>query len=398
MLNAIAQDFEPSAIGEVFSLASRLKAEGRTIIDLSVGEPDFDTPEHVKQAAWAAIQRGETKYTPVEGSLAMRRAAQAKFRRDNGLDYDLEQVVIGQGAKPLLFRALQATLEPGDEVIVPAPFWASYPGMTKLCGGKPVIVSCPEEAGFKLTPAALAAAITDKTKWVMFNSPSNPTGAVYSRAEYQALARVLEAHPRVLAMADDIYEHIAFGDEAYVTFAQAAPALMERTITINGVSKGYAMTGWRIGFAGGPLPLIEAMRRFLSQSDGNPCSISQAAAIAALEGPQDLLAEQAVAYRERRDLVVARLNQTPYLRCRAPEGAFYVYPNCAGVIGKATPAGKTIEASGDFAGYLLEAHGVTLVPGAAFGADPYLRLSIASSLEQLEEACDKIARACGELT
>ena len=398
MLNAIAQDFEPSAIGQVFSRASRLKAEGREIIDLSVGEPDFETPEHVKQAAWAAIQRGETKYTPVEGSIAMRRAAQAKFRRDNDLDYELEQINIGQGAKPLLYRALQATLDPGDEVIVPAPYWASYPGMVKLCGGNPVIVSCPEDDGFKLTPAALAGAINGKTKWVLFNSPSNPTGALYSRAEYQALGVVLEAHPRVLVMADDIYEHIAFGAEPYVTFAQAVPDLMARTVTVNGVSKGYAMTGWRIGFAGGPAVLMEAMRRLLSQSEGNPSSVSQAAAIAALEGPQELLAERAAAYRERRDLVVARLNQTPYLRCAAPEGAFYVYPNCEGLIGKTAPAGQRIEASRDFAAYLLEAHGVTLVPGAAFGMDPYLRLSTAASLPQLEAACDKIARACGELT
>ena len=398
MLNTLARSFEPSAISEVFSLAARLKDEGRDIIDLSAGEPDFETPDHVKQAAWAAIQRGETKYTPTEGTADLRRAVQGKFRRENGLDYGFEQVMIGQGAKPLLYRALQATLEAGDEVIIPTPCWPSHPGMVKLCGAVPVLVTCREEDGFKLRPDELAAAITDKTKWLIFNSPGNPTGAVYSADDYRALAEVLRSHPRILVLADDIYEHITFTDEAFVTFAQAAPEMMERTATVNSVSKGYAMTGWRVGYIGGPAELIGAMRRILSQSDGNPCSVSQAAAIAALEGPQDVLAERREAYRRRRDLVVGLLNQTPYLRCRQPDGAFYVYPNCQDAIGKTTPDGKAIGSSRDFAAYLLETHGVTAVPGAGFHGDPYFRLSTAASTDELEEACRRIARACSELS
>ncbi len=398
MLNALARSFEPSAISEVFSLAARLKDEGQDIIDLSAGEPDFETPDHVKEAAWAAIQRGETKYTPTEGTADLRRAVQGKFRRENGLDYGFDQVMIGQGAKPLLYRALQATLEAGDEVIIPTPCWPSHPGMVKLCGALPVLVTCHEEDGFKLRPDALAAAITDKTKWLIFNSPGNPTGAVYCAEEYRALAEVLRSHPRILVLADDIYEHITFTEDAFVTFAQAAPEMMERTATVNSVSKGYAMTGWRVGYIGGPAELIGAMRRILSQSDGNPCSVSQAAAIAALEGPQEVLAERREAYRRRRDLVVGLLNQTPYLRCRQPEGAFYVYPNCQDVIGKTTPDGKAIANSRDFAAYLLEAHGVTAVPGAGFHGDPYFRLSTAASSDELEEACRRIARASAELS
>ena len=398
MLNTLARSFEPSAISEVFSLAARLKDQGRDIIDLSAGEPDFETPDHVKEAAWAAIQRGETKYTPTEGTADLRRAVQGKFRRENGLDYGFDQVMIGQGAKPLLYRALQATLEAGDEVIIPTPCWPSHPGMVKLCGAVPVLVTCREEDGFKLRPDELAAAITDKTKWLIFNSPGNPTGAVYSADDYRALAEVLRSHPRILVLADDIYEHITFTDEAFVTFAQAAPEMMERTATVNSVSKGYAMTGWRVGYIGGPAELIGAMRRILSQSDGNPCSVSQAAAIAALEGPQEVLAERREAYRRRRDLVVGLLNQTPYLRCRQPDGAFYVYPNCQDAIGKTTPDGKAIGSSRDFAAYLLETHGVTAVPGAGFHGDPYFRLSTAASTDALEEACRRIARACAELS
>ncbi len=389
---------KPSPTIAVTQKAHELKAAGRDVIGLGAGEPDFDTPDNIKEAAIAAIRRGETKYTAVDGTPELKAAIVAKFRRDNDLDYKPEQITVGTGGKQVIFNALIATLDPGDEVIIPAPYWVSYPDMTLLAGGMPVVVPCSENNRFKLQAEDLAAAITDKTKWIILNSPSNPSGAAYSRAEMQAITDVIKDHPQVHVMTDDIYEHLVYDDYQFVTAAQVEPALYERTLTINGVSKAYCMTGWRIGFAGGPADLIKAMAKVQSQSTSNPSSVSQAAAVEALNGPQDFIAAHNEVFKARRDLVARGLNECPGLTCQTPEGAFYVYPSCAGTIGKSTPDGKVIESDTDFVGYLLESEGVAAVQGEAFGHSPYFRISYATATEALEEACRRIKRACEALT
>ena len=388
---------KPSPTIAVTNLARELKAQGRDVIGLGAGEPDFDTPDHVKEAAIAAIRAGDTKYTAVDGTPALKEAICRKFERDNGLAYRPEQVTVGTGGKQVLYNAFMATLDPGDEVVIPAPYWVSYPDMVLLAGGEPVVVSCPEQTGFKLRAEDLDAAITPRTKWVILNSPNNPTGAAYSRAELAELCAVLERHGHVAVLTDDMYEHLVYDDFTFTTPAQVAPGLYDRTLTMNGVSKAYAMTGWRIGYAGGPVELIKAMAKVQSQSTSNPSSISQAAAVAALDGPHDFLRERNAVFKERRDLVADRLDAVPGLRCRRPEGAFYVYPSCAGVIGKRTPAGTELATSEDFARYLLESEGVAVVHGGAFGLDPCFRISYATATELLEEACTRIERACAAL-
>ncbi len=388
---------KPSPTVAVSQKARELKAAGRDVIGLGAGEPDFDTPDNIKEAAIAAIRRGETKYTAVDGTPELKAAVAAKFRRENDLDYKPEQISVGTGGKQVIFNALVATLDPGDEVIIPAPYWVSYPDMTLLAEGTPVVVPCSENNRFKLRPEDLAAAITDKTKWIILNSPSNPSGAAYSRAEMQAITDVVKAHPQVHVMTDDIYEHLVYDGFRFVTAAQVEPALYDRTLTINGVSKAYCMTGWRIGFAGGPAELIKAMAKIQSQSTSNPSSIGQAAAVEALNGPQDFIAVHNVSFKKRRDLVAAALNECPGLTCQTPEGAFYVYPSCAGAIGKTTPDGKVIATDTDFVTYLLEAEGVAAVQGEAFGLSPYFRISYATDTAALEEACRRIKRACEAL-
>jgi aspartate aminotransferase len=388
---------KPSATLAVTAQARKLKREGRDIIGLGAGEPDFDTPDNVKEAAIAAIRRGETKYTDVDGLPELKAAIVAKFARENGLTYGADQIHVAPGGKAVLFNALIATLSPGDEVIVPAPYWVSYPDMVLLAGGEPVEVVGAEADGFKLRPDVLEAAITPRTRWLILNSPSNPTGAAYTRAELQALAEVLRRHPQVWVLTDDMYEHLIYGDFAYVTLAQAAPDLYERTLTVNGVSKAYAMTGWRIGYAGGPKPLIDLMRKVAGQTTSNPSSISQWAAVEALNGPQDFIAERARAFQSRRDLVVSMLNQAPGVRCATPEGAFYVYPSIAGLIGKRTDAGVVIDSDETFTAQLLDAEGVAVVQGAAFGLSPYFRISYATSAAVLEEGCRRIQRFCASL-
>ncbi len=388
---------KPSPTIAVTNLARELKAAGRDIIGLGAGEPDFDTPEHVKEAAIAAIRAGDTKYTAVDGTPALKEAIVGKFRRENGLDYTREQITVGTGGKQVLYNAFMATLNPGDEVVIPAPFWVSYPDMVLLAGGTPVFVNCPDQTGFKLRAEDLEAAIGPRTKWVLLNSPSNPTGAAYSKAELKALTDVIVRHPNVWVMTDDMYEHLVYDDFEFTTPAQIEPRLKDRTLTVNGVSKAYCMTGWRIGYAGGPAELIKGMAKIQSQSTSNPCSISQAAAVAALNGDQGFLAEHQRVFKERRDLVVDLLNKAPGLRCHRPEGAFYVYPSCAGAIGRRTPDGKVIETSEQFSRYLLELVGVAVVHGAAFGLDPYFRISYATSTELLSDACHRIIRGCEDL-
>jgi aspartate aminotransferase len=388
---------KPSPTIAVGQKARELKAAGHDVIGLGAGEPDFDTPDNIKEAAIAAIRSGDTKYTSVDGTAALKAAVVAKFKRDNGLDYTSDQINVGTGGKQVLYNALQATVDPGDEVIIPAPYWVSYPDMVLLAEGTPVFVSCGENHNFKLQPEDLAAAITPKTRWVILNSPSNPTGAAYSRDEMKALTDVLKAHEHVWVMTDDMYEHLVYDGFEFVTPAQVEPALMERTLTVNGVSKAYCMTGWRIGFAGGPQPLIKAMAKVQSQSTSNPSSVSQAAAVEALNGPQDYIAAHNEVFKERRDLVVKMLNDCEGLHCHRPEGAFYVFPSCAGTIGKTSPAGKVIESDGDFVTYLLEEAGVATVQGEAFGLSPYFRISYATSTEALEEACGRIKIACAAL-
>lgn len=384
---------KPSPTMAITAKAASLKAAGEDVIGLGAGEPDFDTPEHVKEAAVRAMRAGETKYTPVDGLPALKRAIARKFERENGLAYGPEQISVGAGAKHVLYNALMASLDPGDEVIVPAPYWVSYPDMVRLAEGAPVIAPTAEEDGFKLRPEALAAAITPRTKWLVFNSPGNPTGAAYGRDEIAALAQVLLDHPHVGVLADDIYEHLVYDDFRFHTIAAVEPALHARTLTINGVSKAYAMTGWRIGFAGGPAALIAAMAKLQSQSTSNPTSISQHAAIAALDGPQDSIAARRAVFQERRDLAVRLLNEAEGLTCPTPRGAFYVYPGCAALIGRKTPEGAVLESDEDVARYLLEAEGVAVVHGAAFGLEPYFRISYATSTEALAEACARIGRA-----
>lgn len=388
---------KPSATLAVTAKARELKRAGRDVIGLGAGEPDFDTPENIKAAAIAAIQRGETKYTDVDGLPELKAAVAAKFARENGLTYGTDQIHVAPGGKAVIYNALVATLSPGDEVIVPAPYWVSYPDMVLLAGGEPVVVIGHEADGFKLKPEALEAAITPKTRWLILNSPSNPTGAAYTRAELEALAGVLARHPHVWVMTDDMYEHLIYGDFEYTTIAQVAPALYERTLTVNGVSKAYAMTGWRIGYAGGPKPLIDLMRKVAGQTTSNPSSISQWAAVEALNGPQDFIGERRDAFERRRDLVVSMLNQATGIRCPNPEGAFYVYPSVEGLIGKATADGKVIDSDETFATALLEAEGVAVVHGAAFGLSPYFRISYATSDAVLEDACRRIQRFAASL-
>ena len=388
---------KPSATIEITQKARDLKAKGKDVISLSVGEPDFDTPDNVKAAAKAAIDRGETKYTPVSGIVPLREAIAKKFKRENGLDYKPSQTIVGTGGKQVIYNALLATLNPGDEVIIPTPYWVSYPEMVGLCGGTAVFVETTMAHSFKLQPGPLERAITAKTKWIILNSPSNPSGAAYSHAEMKAITDVLVRHPHVWVLTDDMYEHLTYGDFEFVTPAQVEPNLYERTLTMNGVSKAYAMTGWRIGYAGGPEKLIKAMDFVQGQQTSGACSIAQWAAVEALDGSQAHLPVFKKAFEERRDLVVSMLNQSKYLKCPVPEGAFYVYPSCAEAIGRKAPSGKTIETDEDFVSELLETEGVATVHGSAFGLGPNLRISYATSTQVLEDACNRIQRFCGAL-
>jgi aspartate aminotransferase len=388
---------KPSPTIAVTNKARELKDAGRDVIGLGAGEPDFDTPANIVEAAIAAMRRGETRYTAVDGTPALKQAVCAKFKRENGLDYAPNQISVGTGGKQVLYNALMATVNPGDEVIVPAPYWVSYPDIVLLCDGVPVAVPCPQNNGFKLRPEDLEAAITRKTKWLILNSPSNPTGAAYSAAELRALADVLLRHPDVWVLTDDMYEHLLYDGFAFATIAAVEPKLYGRTLTLNGVSKAYCMTGWRIGYGGGPRELIAAMSALQSQSTSNPSSISQAAAVEALNGPQDFIPRNNAAFKERRDLVVEMLNRAPGLYCPRPDGAFYVYPSCAGAIGRRTPQGRVIETDSDFVDYLLEAEGVAVVQGVAFGLSPHFRISYATSTQALAEACTRIQRACAAL-
>jgi aspartate aminotransferase len=388
---------KPSPTLAMTKRALEMKAAGRDVIGLSAGEPDFDTPGNIKEAAVAAMRRGDTKYTAVDGTPELKKAVALKFKRENGLDYKPEQIIVGTGGKQVLYNALMATVDEGDEVIVPAPYWVSYPDIVLLCGGTPVPVACPQNNGFKLRPEDLDAAITPKTKWLILNSPNNPTGAAYTAAELRALADVLLRHPHVWVLTDDMYEHLVFDGFEFATIAQIEPKLYPRTLTLNGVSKAYCMTGWRIGFAGGPVELVKAMATLQSQSTSNASSISQAASVEALNGPKDFIPRHNASFQERRDLVVSMLNRAEGLRCPRPEGAFYVYPSCAGTLGKRTPKGKAIENDTDFVEYLLDAEGVAVVQGVAFGLSPHFRVSYATSTEALREACTRIQRACAAL-
>ncbi|WP_333592585.1 pyridoxal phosphate-dependent aminotransferase [Brevundimonas sp.] len=388
---------KPSATLAVSARARALQAEGRDILSLGAGEPDFDTPDNIKAAAVAAIQANRTRYTDADGIPELKAAIVAKFARENGLTYAVNQIHVAPGGKPVLYNALLATLSPGDQVIVPAPYWVSYPDMVLLAGGEPVEVVGQEADGFKLRPEVLEAAITPRTKWLILNSPSNPTGAAYTRAELESLAQVLRRHPQVWVMTDDMYEHLTYDGFEFVTLAQVAPDLHDRTLTVNGVSKAYSMTGWRIGYAGGPKPLIDLMRKVISQTTSNPCSISQWAAVEALNGPQDFIAERARHFERRRDLVVSMLNQAAGITCARPEGAFYVYPSIAALIGKTAPSGVVIDSDETFVTELLNAEGVAAVQGAAFGLSPYFRISYATSDEILEQACGRIQRFCASL-
>ena len=389
---------KPSPTMAITSKAREMKAAGFDVIGLGAGEPDFDTPDNVKQAAIAAIQRGETKYTAVDGIPELKRAVVAKFARENDLTYKPAEITVGSGGKQVLYNALLATLNPGDEVIVPSPYWVSYPDIVLLAGATPMIVETKVEEGFKLRPKALAAAITPRTKWFIFNSPSNPTGAAYTRDEIKALTDVLLKHENVWMLSDDIYEHLVYDGFAFSTPAQVEPRLKGRTLTMNGVSKAYSMTGWRIGYAGGPEPLIKAIATLQSQSTSNPCSISQWASVEALEGPQDFLKSWVASFQDRRDLVVSMLSQAKGISCPTPEGAFYVYPSCAGVVGRTSRDGKKIETDEDFATALLQEEGVAVVHGAAFGLSPFFRISYATGIEALEEACRRIQRFCANVT
>jgi aspartate aminotransferase len=396
LANALSR-IKPSATMAVSQLARELTAQGRDIIGLGAGEPDFDTPDNIKAAAIAAIQRGETKYTNVDGTPELKQAICGKFKRENGLDYKPSQISVAPGGKPVIFNAMMATLNPGDEVIIPAPYWVSYPDIVLMAGATPVFVETSIESGFRVTPQALEAAITPRTKWLIFNSPSNPSGAAYSHAQIKGLTDVLMRHPHVWTLADDMYEHLLYDGMKFATIAQVEPGLYDRTLTMNGVSKAYAMTGWRIGYAGGPEVLIKAMANVMSQSTSNPSSISQCAAVEALNGPQDFIPARAKIFQERRDLVVSMLNQARGIECPLPEGAFYVYPSCAGCIGKKTPGGGLIATDEDFVKELLAAEGVAVVQGSAFGLAPHFRISYATSTEALTAACERIQRFCASL-
>ena len=388
---------KPSPTNMLTGKVAELKAAGRDVIGLGAGEPDFDTPENIRTSGKRAIDAGQTRYTPIPGTMDLRKAICGKFSRENGIDYAPNQVIVSCGGKQVIYNAFMATLDPGDEVIVPAPYWVSYPDMVLLAEGAPVFVEGKEEAGFKIAPADLEAAITERTKWVLLNSPSNPTGAAYAREELKALTDVILRFPDVWVMADDIYEHVVYDGFEFSTPAQIEPRLTGRTLTVNGVSKAYSMTGWRLGYGAGPVELIEAMTVIQSQSSTHTSSISQAAAVEALNGVQDFIDPHNRIFRERRDLVVRMLNETEGIACRTPEGAFYVYPSCAGTIGKTAPDGTEIVDDTAFCAYLLESEGVAAVPGAAFGLSPYFRISYATSTEALTEACRRIRRACAAL-
>ena len=387
---------QPSATIAVTNKARELKAAGRDVIGLGAGEPDFDTPDNIKAAAIKAINEGKTKYTAVDGIPELKAAIVDKFARENGLTYAANQITVGTGGKQVLYNALVATLNPGDEVIIPTPYWVSYPDMVLLAGGEPVIVEA-DKSTFKITADALDAAITPRTKWLIFNSPSNPSGAAYTEAELKALTDVLMKHPHVWVMTDDMYEHLVYDDFKFTTPAQVEPGLYERTLTVNGVSKAYSMTGWRIGYAAGPVELIKAMAKVQSQSTSNPSSVSQWAAVEAISGTQDFIPKNNEVFKGRRDLVVSMLNQANGINCPVPEGAFYVFPSCAGTMGKTAPSGKVLESDEDFVTELLETEGVAVVHGSAFGLGPNFRISYATSTEALEEACRRIQRFCGNL-
>lgn len=396
-LAARLRRIKPSPSTTAADRASELRRQGKSIVSLVVGEPDFDTPAHIREAAVQAMNKGQTRYTLMAGTVELRQAIVAKLERENGLHYGMDEIIATSGAKSAIYNALAISIESGDEVIIPAPYWVSYPDMVLACDGTPVAIACPESRGFKLTPQQLEAAITPRTRWLLINSPSNPTGASYTLDEYKALAEVLERHPQVAIMTDDIYEHIRFDGKRTPHLLQAAPQLRNRTLVINGVSKTYAMTGWRIGYIAGPRPYIQALDTMLSQSTGTCCAISQAAAAAALNGDQAFIAESVETYRQRRDRTVEALNAISGISCRAPEGAFYLYVNCSGLIGRTTPAGSKLASDTDVVMYLLESQGVALVAGAAYGLSPYFRLSIATSIETLEEGCKRIARAVAAL-
>ena len=388
---------QPSATLAMSARVNALKAEGVDVIGLSAGEPDFDTPDFVKDAGIAAIRNNQTRYTDVDGTVDVKEAVAFKFKRDNGLVYKRSQISVNSGGKHTLFNALIATVDKGDEVIIPAPYWVSYPDIVNFAGGTPVIIEAPAAQGYKITPAQLDAAITPRTKWVMLNSPSNPSGAAYSADELTALADVLLRHPHVMVMTDDMYEHVWYAASPFATIAQVCPDLYDRTLTVNGCSKAFSMTGWRIGFAGGPEWIIKAMGKLQSQSTSNPCSISQAAAVAALTGPEDFLEDRNAVFKKRRDMVVAMLNDAPGLDCPTPEGAFYVYPDASGVIGKTTPKGAVIDSDEALIGYFLDEAKVAAVHGAAFGLSPAFRISYATSDDVLRKACTRIQEACAAL-
>ncbi len=396
-LSAALGRIAPSATLAMSGRVIELKAQGIDVIGLSAGEPDFDTPDFVKEAAIQAIRDGMTKYTAVDGIAPLKQAIIAKFKRDNKIDYGPKQITVNSGGKHTLFNALVATIDQGDEVIIPAPYWVSYPDIVQFAGGTPVVILATAAQSYKITPEQLDAAITAKTRWLILNSPSNPTGAAYNATELEALGQVLLKHPHVMLLTDDMYEHIWYAQSPFATMLQVCPALYDRTLTMNGASKAYAMTGWRIGYAGGPEWLIKAMGDLQSQSTSNPCSISQYAVLAALNGPQDFLRERNAAFKERRDLVVAMLNDAPGLNCPTPEGAFYVYPDASGVIGKTTPKGKKIETDADLIDYFLDDYRVAAVHGAAFGLSPGFRISYATSEDLLKEACTRIQSACAAL-
>ncbi|MAH85083.1 MAG: aspartate aminotransferase [Rhodospirillaceae bacterium TMED8] len=386
-----------SASSAATQRARELTALGHDIIVLTQGQPDFETPDYIIEAATAAMRNGETRYTPVTGTVALRDAIRFKFMRDNRIDFTDDQVMASNGGKQIIYNALMSTLEPGDEVITSAPYWVSYIDMTKFAEGVPVVIECRGDNEFKLTPTQLAQSITPKTRWVILNSPNNPAGGVYTDRELSALANVISPYERIMVMSDDIYEHIIYDDQSYSTMASAAPDLVDRILTINGVSKAYSMTGWRIGFCGGPAPLIKTMSKLQNQSTGNPCSVSQAAAVAALTGSLDVVRERTAAFQVRRNKVIAMLNDVPGLTCQSPGGAFYAYPNCSELIGRKTPAGSIMETDRDVVLYLMECAGVAAVHGAAYGLTPHFRLSIAASTDELEEACHRIQAACQAL-
>ena len=386
-----------SEILKIGARAQAMKREGKPVIILGAGEPDFDTPDTVKDAACAAIKRGDTKYTALDGTPELKKAIREKFQRENGLAYEQDEITVATGAKQILFNAMMATIDAGDEVVIPTPYWTSYSDIVQICEGKPVLIPCDAASGFRLTADKLEAAITPRTRWVLLNSPSNPSGAAYSADDYRPLLDVLLRHPHVWLLVDDMYEHIVYDGFRFVTPAQLEPRLKDRTLTVNGVSKAYAMTGWRIGYAGGPRDLIKAMAVVQSQATSCPSSVSQAASVAALTGPQEFLKERTASFQRRRDLVVSGLNAIDGLDCRVPEGAFYTFSGCAGMLGKVTPSGKTIETDTDFCAYLLDDAHVAVVPGSAFGLSPFFRISYATSEAELKEALMRITDACARL-